>query len=664
MKNNVMRFSGVLLLLILFLSACENGLIDQIESARSAAVLPLLTTDAITGITSTTATGNGNITNDGGIPVSARGLCWGADPNPSLSGNVTINSGVEKGAYSDLMTGLSPGTLYYVRAYATNSETTGYGPQVSFTTLPGATASISVSPIGYPEGSGKLDISWDAVSGINIFYDVYYSQTAVRPEAANGPTDLSSTSCILTGLTNYQTYYVWIAAKNATGSNLLNVTRSGPVAPGIPVTGMNLVSRVSLLPNGGTQQMAVTIVPENATNKNITWSSSDTSVATISATGFLTTSNIGNSTITITAEDLGTTENCIVAVTGIITIAGNGTKGIGTSGSTGTATNIAIGSPSSITVDSTGNVYFSDSHSTVNNYCVRKVSPAGVMTTFAGNGIAGTPTEGASAAASSLNNPSGLMADSANNIYISDADDQRIWMIKASDNTFVHIAGNGQNYNSVGFSESGLAVNNPLAGPTNAVLDAAGNLYFVDGFGYRIRQVDSNTKFISTIGGTGTAGFFGDGGPAIEAMIHNCGGIAVDSSGNFYIADASNNRIRKISTDGIITTVAGIYSDPGVNDYNGDGMAATSARLYNPQSVVFDASGNMYFADVMHGRIRKVDENGIITTIAGDGSGGYSGDGGPSISAQLNCPSGVAVDALGNLYIADTNNYRIRKVVR
>jgi len=606
MKNNVkVFFGGLILLLVFFLGACENGLIAQVESARAAAVLPVLTTDAITSIASTTATGSGNITDDGGVPVTARGLCWGTDPNPTISGYITINSGVEKGAYSDLMTGLSPGTLYYVRAYATNSETTGYGVQVSFTTLPAATASITVTPEGYSEGSGKLDVSWDPVSGTNIFYDVYYSQTATRPEAANGPTDLSVTSCVLTGLIDYQTYYVWIVAKNATGSNLLSVTRSDPVAPGIPVAGINISSRVSIDP-GEHYQMVFSIIPENATNTSISWSSSRESVAIISETGLWTGVSAGNSTITATAEDLDTVkEYYTVGVTGIITIAGTGTAGSGTAG--GTATDIAIGRPQGITVDSDGNVYFSDP----DNYCVRKVSSAGFMTTIAGTGVQGTPIAGASADTSSFFGPYGLMADSANNIYISDSD-QHIWKMKAAEGTLVHIAGNGILYDPLPavFVDGGIATDMPIGGPSRTVLDAYGNLYFVDSIRYRVRRVDHITRILSTICGDGNSEFSGDGGPAIDARIESAD-IAIDSSGNFYLS--TSNRIRKISTSGVITTIAG----DGSTDYSIDdeGAAATSAGLWNPQSVVFDSSGNIYFETVCIAELEKSIQTEILPLL-------------------------------------------------
>ena len=168
----------------------------------------------------------------------------------------------------------------------------------------------------------------------------------------------------------------------------------------------------------------------------------------------------------------------------------------------------------------------------------------------------------------------------------------------------------------------------------------------------------NNVNIITTVAGNGTYGYSGDGGPATEAQLRYPAGAALDASGNFYTADWRDHRIRKVDTSGIITTVAG----NGIPGYSGDGGPATEAQMYNPHDVAVDASGNLYFPEMSNHCIRKVDTSGIITTVAGNGTYGYSGDGGPAIEAQLRNPRSVAVDASGNLYIADRFNYRIRKV--
>jgi YD repeat-containing protein len=205
--------------------------------------------------------------------------------------------------------------------------------------------------------------------------------------------------------------------------------------------------------------------------------------------------------------------------------------------------------------------------------------------------------------------------------------------------------------------DGGPAINAKLHSPGSAVVDALGNIYIADKDNFRIRKVDMN-GIITTVAGNGEWGYSGDGGPATEAKLYYPMDVAVDPSGNIYIADIYNCRIRKVDTSGIITTIAG----NGTGGYSGDGGHATDAQLRSPSGVAIDSSGNIYIADKANSRIRKVDTSGIITTIAGNKPFGYSGDGGPAIEAQLNNPNDLAVDPSGNIYIADTLNYRIRKV--
>ena len=193
--------------------------------------------------------------------------------------------------------------------------------------------------------------------------------------------------------------------------------------------------------------------------------------------------------------------------------------------------------------------------------------------------------------------------------------------------------------------------------PTGVAVDGAGNLYIADTDNHRIRKVDA-AGTITTVAGTGESGFSGDGGPASEGQLHRTYGVAVDGAGNLYIADADNNRIRKVDAAGTITTVAGT----GESGFSGDGGPASEGQLDFPVGVAVDGAGNLYIADADNNRIRKVDAAGTITTVAGTGESGFSGDGGPASEGQLYYPYGVAVDGAGNLYIADTDNHRIRKV--
>ena len=209
------------------------------------------------------------------------------------------------------------------------------------------------------------------------------------------------------------------------------------------------------------------------------------------------------------------------------------------------------------------------------------------------------------------------------------------------------------------FVDGGPAVEAELYNPAGVAVDGVGNLYIADARNNGIRKVDS-TGTITTIAGTGESGFSGDGGPAVEAELRRPYGVAVDSAGDVYIADVGNQRIRKIYSTGTITTIAG-SGEYGFG-FSGDGGPAVEAELRRPYGVAVDSAGNVYIADSIDHRIRKVDPTGTITTIAGTGEFGFSGDGGPAVEAELRSPYGVAVDSAGDVYIADVGNQRIRKV--
>jgi sugar lactone lactonase YvrE len=281
----------------------------------------------------------------------------------------------------------------------------------------------------------------------------------------------------------------------------------------------------------------------------------------------------------------------------------------------------------------------------------------GDINTLAGNGTHGYSGDGGAAGSAELNYPWGDAVDSSGNIYIADEENQRIRKITASTGVISTVAGDGQE----GFSgDGGAATSAALYYPVGVAVDGSGNIYIADCDNERIRKVTASTGVITTVAGTGTAGYSGDGGAAISAKLDAPEGVTVDANGNIYIADEANQRIRKVTAStGIITTVAGI----GTAGYSGDGGAATSAKLNYPQGVAVDANDDIYIADFQNSRIRKVSAStGVITTVAGTGAAGYSGDDGAATSAKLDEPEGVAVDALGNIYIADTFNYRIREV--
>jgi len=333
----------------------------------------------------------------------------------------------------------------------------------------------------------------------------------------------------------------------------------------------------------------------------------------------------------------------------VTTLAGGGTGGDG-----GYASEAFLLWPEGVTVDAQGDVFIAEPFT----QRIRKVVAAtGIITTVAGNGTAGFSGDGGPATSASMTYPYGVAADTSGNLLIADWGNVRVRRLDAETGIIETVAGNGAG----GFSgDGGPAVWASLLSPIAVSSDDAGNYFIAEDYNQRIRKVDSATGIITTVAGTGTAGFSGDGGAAISASFNNPRGVAVDGSGNFFIADWGNFRIRRVdAATGIITTVAG----NGTAGFGGDGGAATNASIGHSYGVAVDAAGNLYIADADNNRIRRVDMNtGIITTFAGNGTYGFSGDGGPATNASLAVPTGVAVDSSGNVLIADAGNHRIRKV--
>ncbi|HEX4232631.1 MAG TPA: SMP-30/gluconolactonase/LRE family protein [Bryobacteraceae bacterium] len=336
--------------------------------------------------------------------------------------------------------------------------------------------------------------------------------------------------------------------------------------------------------------------------------------------------------------------NCVIreitASEEIVTFAGNRIPGYLGDGSQATTAELAY--PTDVAVDGSGNVYIADSQNSV----IRKVSTAGVIGTVAGNGTAGYAGDSGSATLGELNFPSGIAVTSSGTLYIADSGNSRVRQVTSS-GTISTVAGNGA------YAGSGNAA---LVNPAGVALDSAGNLYIADEGTNTIRKL-SPAGTISTIGGTAVYGYSGDGAAATAAKFAYPAGIAVDTSGNVYVVDSYNSRVRKIATNGLVTTVAG----NGRQGYSGNGSAATSAELNFPQGIAVDSAGNLFIADTNNSCIRKV-SGGIITTIAGNGTAGYLGDNGPASASELNFPYGGAVDATGNVYIADTLNNVIRQI--
>jgi trimeric autotransporter adhesin len=333
----------------------------------------------------------------------------------------------------------------------------------------------------------------------------------------------------------------------------------------------------------------------------------------------------------------------------VSTAAGNGIESY--SGDGGPATAAQINKPTNLVFDAVGNLYIADSA----NNRVRKVSPSGVITTAAGNGIAGYSGDGGQATSAMLNSPEGLASDSDGNVYIADTQNNRIRKLLPN-GTILSIAGNG---NAAFLGDGGPANAAALHAPQGIYFVAGEYVYIADTGNQRIRELLPNGT-ITTVAGNGTQGAAGDGGAATAAELSLPTGVTLDSTGNLYITDQGNNRVRLVSTNGTISTFAGAATYA-----LGDGGLATAAQLSAPSSVAVDASGNVYIADTGHNRIRVVSggsAGNTIDTLAGTGVCCYSGDGGPATAAQLNAPWGLLLDASGRLYVADSGNNSVRLI--
>ena len=287
------------------------------------------------------------------------------------------------------------------------------------------------------------------------------------------------------------------------------------------------------------------------------------------------------------------------------------------------------------------------------NNLIRGVGTNGFIRTVAGNGIGGYSGDGGLATNASLSLPVGVAVDSGGNLFFADWWNRRVRVV-GTNSLLTTVAGNGGD----GYSgDGGPATNATLSWPEAVAADSAGKLFIADINNNRIRAV-SAAGIIKTVAGNGSPGYSGDGGSALDASLSLPIGVAGDRGENLFIADFGNNRVRVVGSNGLIATAAG----NGAQGYGGDGGAATNASLSWPAGLAVDRAGNLFISDHGNNRIRAVRTNGIITTVAGNGTGGYSGDGGAATEASLNGPFGVAVDNAGNLFIADASNGRVRKV--
>ena len=320
--------------------------------------------------------------------------------------------------------------------------------------------------------------------------------------------------------------------------------------------------------------------------------------------------------------------------------------------------------PSGVAVSANGEVYLADRF----NHVVRKIDLSGIVDTIAGTGSWGYKGDGGMATEAEFGSPAGVAVDAAGNVYVTDQTNHVVRKIDAS-GIVTTIAGTG---NRGHWGDGGPARLAELDSPEGVAVDAAGNVFVADTLNHRVRKIDAAGIITTAAGGVPipTAGAYldadypheaGDGGSATSAWLHGPTGVAVDAAGNIYVADRLNNRVRKVDAAGVITNFAG--SDRRVAGYSGDDSAASEARLNKPTGVAVDAAGNVYVTDQYNDRIRKIDHStGHISTIAGSSLSGFAGGGGPATDAQLFGPTNVALDSAGNVYVSDSGNERVRKI--
>jgi len=330
----------------------------------------------------------------------------------------------------------------------------------------------------------------------------------------------------------------------------------------------------------------------------------------------------------------------------IKTYAGTGSPG--STGDNASALKATLNTPMGLYVDKLGYVYIADA----GNNEVRFVNLSGVIQPAAGEYSPGYTSDGVAPTSSKLYTPTAVTLDPSGNMYIADSFNSRVREVTGTISTY---AGNGT---PTFAGDTGLATAASVAFPSGVCFDAHGNCYIADSSNHRVRVVSASSLKITTYAGDGNSGSTGNNGPATSATLIDPYAVVMDSSGNLYISDSTANVVRKVNSSGTITTYAGT----GTANYSGDNGPANQAALDGPAGLALDSSGNLYIADSYNNRIRMVNAGGIITTVAGNGTPGFSPDGTAATSASLLVPMGVAVDSSGTIYIADTGNSVVRTV--
>ncbi|MEW6203079.1 MAG: fibronectin type III domain-containing protein [bacterium] len=563
-------------------------------------------------------------------------------------------------ATTSTVTGLSAGITYYFVVYVCDTG----GLCTASNEVSGATdqfpAAVTLStPTGATTTS--LDLSWTQNTDTDFTsYKIYYDTSSGITESSQFTTTIisqSTTSTTLTGLSAGTTYYFKVYVCDTGGL----------------CTGSNEVSGATTAANQPPAAVTVS-APTNATTTSlvISWTQNTDSDFASYKIYYSTSSGVSESstlsqTVTpytdtaqaVTGLSAGTTYYFKVYVCDIGGLCTGSNEVSGTTlspaasvatlaGAVGvagyqdaTGTSAQFNAPNGIAVDTSGTIYIADT----NNHRIRKVTASGVVTTFAGSGTAGL-ADGTGTSAQFWS-PVRVAVDSSGNVYVADLNNHSIRKI-TSVGDVTTFAGSGTN----GFAD-GTGTSAQFTSPWGIAVDSAGNVYVADTGNHRIRKI-TPAGVVTTLAGSGTAGYAD--GTGASAQFNNPEGVAVDSSGNVYVADTTNERIRKITPAGDVTTLAGSGTQ-GFADGTG-----TSAQFFTPSGITIDSAGTLYVADVDNNRIREITPAGVVTTLAGAGTAGFAD--GAALSAQFQYPYGVAAYSSTLIYVADTYNYLIRTITR
>ncbi len=524
-----------------------------------------------------------------------------------------------------------------------------------FVIPPGSVVSAPSAPTGLAATSGnaQVTLSWTAGSGATS-YNVYRGTATGAENSAAIATGITATTYVDSGLTNGTPYFYKVAAANASGTSPLSNEAGATPQVAVQPAGQTILA-------GATAKFGVTVTGtpmpsyqwQVSSNGGSTWTAltetapfSGTTTSTLTITG--ATAALNGDSFTCVMTGSGGTDTAqpasLVVETPLTVFTVAGLAGVNGS-LDGSAAAARFANPADVAVDAAGVIYVADAA----NHTVRKVTPAGNVTTLAG--VAGVSGSNDGTAGAQFNHPTGVAVDTAGNVFVADTNNNEVRKVTAA-GAVTTLAGLAGTTGSADGSGSAARFN----GPSGIVADAAGNLYVADTLNHTIRKITPGGAVSTIAGSAGTSGFAN--GTSSAALFHGPQGLALDAAGDLFVADTNNNAIRKlVIATSVVTTVAGQAGASGSTD-----GANSQAQFHFPSGVAVDAAGNIYVADTENSTLREIVPSGAVNTPAGQAGVSGSTDG-AGTAAAFAFPTGVAVDSSGNVYVADTNNDTIRLAV-